>query len=204
MTRWQPDARGRILRAALELFTEGGYEATSVAQIAAEAGLTKTTLFRYFNDKRGTIFQEQEALVAAVIEGVERAPLDASPMELLREGIQSLCRADGMGSREMASMIDLLVARSPELQERAIFNRSVIISALRGALCARLNDPRHAGFLADLGLRAYREGCSAWSHSIGSLTLAEAVASELEAYETVVRVAGSDRTEVLTQTENKI
>ena len=57
MSRWEPDAQGRLLRAALELFSERGYEATTTAQIAERAGLTKTTLFRLFADKREIVFQ---------------------------------------------------------------------------------------------------------------------------------------------------
>ncbi|MEK6311689.1 MAG: helix-turn-helix domain-containing protein, partial [Curtobacterium sp.] len=52
MARWQPDPRGRLLRAALELFAEQGYDDTTAAQIAERAGLTKATLFRQFPDKR--------------------------------------------------------------------------------------------------------------------------------------------------------
>ena len=40
MTRWQPDARGRLLRAATELYLERGFAQTTVAQIAERAGVT--------------------------------------------------------------------------------------------------------------------------------------------------------------------
>jgi AcrR family transcriptional regulator len=69
MGRWEPDARGRLLDAAVELFTERGYDATTAAQIAERAGLTKTTLFRHFADKREILFQGQEGLVAVAREG---------------------------------------------------------------------------------------------------------------------------------------
>ncbi|MBQ1014056.1 TetR family transcriptional regulator, partial [Micromonospora sp. M51] len=41
MARWQPDARGRLEAAAFELFRERGFEQTTVADIAARAGLDK-------------------------------------------------------------------------------------------------------------------------------------------------------------------
>jgi AcrR family transcriptional regulator len=41
--RWQADARGRLALAALDLFEERGYDQTTVAEIAEQAGLTKQT-----------------------------------------------------------------------------------------------------------------------------------------------------------------
>ena len=51
MTRWEPDAAGRLMMAAIELFDEQGYDATTVAGIAERAGLTKRTFFR---DRKST------------------------------------------------------------------------------------------------------------------------------------------------------
>ncbi|HEU5356698.1 MAG TPA: TetR family transcriptional regulator, partial [Actinocrinis sp.] len=39
MSRWEPNARGRLELAALELYLERGFEQTTVAQIAERAGL---------------------------------------------------------------------------------------------------------------------------------------------------------------------
>ncbi|MGC2169361.1 MAG: helix-turn-helix domain-containing protein, partial [Acidimicrobiales bacterium] len=50
--RWQPDSRGRLEVAALELYLEQGFENTTVAEIAERAGLTERNFFRYFSDKR--------------------------------------------------------------------------------------------------------------------------------------------------------
>ena len=79
MARWEPDARGRLLRAAVALFAERGYEATTAAQIAERAGLTKTTLFRHFADKREILFQGQDDLVALAVGGVQGAPSGSTP-----------------------------------------------------------------------------------------------------------------------------
>ncbi len=62
MGRWQPDARARLREAALALYDERGYEQTTVADIAARAGLTKRTFFRYFADKREVLFWGSELL----------------------------------------------------------------------------------------------------------------------------------------------
>ena len=49
---WEPNAHGRLERAALELFIERGFEQITVAEIARRAGLTERTFFRHFADKR--------------------------------------------------------------------------------------------------------------------------------------------------------
>ena len=73
MARWQPDAPQRLALAALELFAERGYENTTVIDIAQRAGLTKSTFFRHFQDKREVLFGNgtmngllAEAIAAAV------------------------------------------------------------------------------------------------------------------------------------------
>jgi len=52
MARWEPNATDRLCVAALKLFEERGFEQTTVAEIAARAGLTERTFFRHFTDKR--------------------------------------------------------------------------------------------------------------------------------------------------------
>lgn len=187
MSRWEPDARGRLLRAAIELFSEHGYDATTAAQIAAHAGLTKTTLFRHFADKREILFQGQDALVAGAVAGVVGAPADTSPWKLVRAGIDSLCAAHADDLRDVGRLLDPLLAATPELRERATFKRSAITEALAGALESRLGDRRQAGLLADVGVRAYYEGYAAWMLGDGPVTLLNTVDRELAAYETVWR-----------------
>jgi AcrR family transcriptional regulator len=187
MSRWEPDARGRLLRAAIELFSERGYEATTAAQIAAHAGLTKTTLFRHFADKREILFQGQHVLVAGVNSGVSGAPAESSPMEFLRAGIASLCAAHSDDLRDVGRLLDPLLAKTPELQERATFKRSAITEALQAALESRLGDKRQAGLLADIGVRAYYEGYAAWMLADDTGALIDSVDQLLTAYEGAIR-----------------
>jgi len=183
VARWQPDARGRLLRAALDLFTERGYDATTAAQIAERAGLTKTTLFRHFADKREILFQGQETLVALAASAVAEAPRDASPFELLDAGVRALCSIHADDQREIGRQLNPLIAESAELRERAIFKRAAITDALRSALAARLDDPRLASVLADAGIRAYYDGFDAWVESTDDVPLEHVVLRELAAYE---------------------
>ena len=62
------------MSAAIELFDEQGYEATTVAEIAERAGLTKRTFFRYFSDKREVLFSGSQELQRLWLEGLAAAP----------------------------------------------------------------------------------------------------------------------------------
>ena len=74
MARWQPGATERLVVAAVDLFTEQGYDATTVAQIAERAGVTKSTFFRHFPDKRELLVAGQESMCQLLSEGVAEAP----------------------------------------------------------------------------------------------------------------------------------
>src|SRR5947207_6679861 len=81
MSRWEPGARERLVMAAVDLFTEQGYDATTVAEIAERAGVTKSTFFRYFPDKRELLVAGQEALSVLLAQGIADAPPEATPLE---------------------------------------------------------------------------------------------------------------------------
>jgi AcrR family transcriptional regulator len=68
MARWEPDARGRLESAAMELFVERGYAHTTVGDIAERAGLTERTFFRYFSDKREVLFSGSQELEEAIVD----------------------------------------------------------------------------------------------------------------------------------------
>lgn len=189
MGRWEPDARGRLLQAALDLFVDQGYEATTAAQIAERAGLTKTTLFRLFADKREILFQGQAVLVSVATAGVLSAAKDASAVEMLRCGLRALCDQHVPEQQEIGRRIHAVMAGSRELQERAAFKRSTIAAALEAALAGRLGDQRLAGALADLGVRAFYEGFAAWTDMRRGDHLAEIVLGELAALHTALHTA---------------
>jgi AcrR family transcriptional regulator len=179
MGRWEPDAQGRLLRAALELFAENGYEATTTAQIAERAGLTKTTLFRLFSDKREIVFQAQNELVALLREGVAYAPAGSSEIELMVSGVRVLSGAHTDEHRRTGRILDPILITSSELNERAVFKRYAITSALEAALVDRQIDRWQAGVLADLGVRAYYSGYDVWVASDDPTPLADYVLARI-------------------------
>src|SRR5580704_6940447 len=83
MARWEPNARERLERAALALFMEHGFDATTVTEITARAGLTKSTFFRHFADKREVLFGGQDLLTGLFTDAIQAAPSSATILDCL-------------------------------------------------------------------------------------------------------------------------
>ncbi len=135
MTRWQPDSRGRLEQAAIELFTERGFEATTAAAIAERAGLTERTFFRHFADKREMLFDGSARLQSLFVESVAGAPASASPLEAAALGLEAVSAffVDLPHSRGRQAIID----SDASLQERELIKMSRLSAAIAEALRAR-------------------------------------------------------------------
>ncbi|MFF7157345.1 TetR family transcriptional regulator [Streptomyces sp. NPDC008139] len=82
-------AAREILDTALRLFTRQGYDETTIAQIAREAGVSQRTLFRYFGTKEDLIGGSQEQFVTLLTETVREQPADADAWETLRVALKA-------------------------------------------------------------------------------------------------------------------
>lgn len=163
MARWEPGARGRIVLAAVDLFTEHGYDETTVAQIAERAGITKSTFFRYFPDKREVLAAGQETLSRLLVEGIAGAPEGASPLEAVAAGLERVSGEMGPLNRELGPRIEAAVAASAELQERAVLKTVGLAAAMTDALLARGVPDPVAHLAAELGVLAFKRGFATWS-----------------------------------------
>jgi len=163
MGRWEPGARERLVIAAVDLFTEQGYDATTVAQIAERAGVTKSTFFRHFPDKRELLVAGQETLSRLLAEGIAEAPAEASPLEAVAAGLVRASDAMGAMNRELGPRLKAAVAASAELQERDALKSVSLAAAMATALLARgVPDPT-AALASELGVLAFKRGFAEWS-----------------------------------------
>ncbi|MCW1098801.1 MULTISPECIES: TetR/AcrR family transcriptional regulator [Streptomyces] len=136
MGRWEPNARGRLEQAALELYVERGYEQTPVAEITKRAGLTERTFFRHFADKREVLFAGSGRLEELCVGAVAAAPPTASPMEAVAAALDAAAgafeeRGDLVGLRQ--GVIDA----NAELRERELIKLASLSGALADALRGR-------------------------------------------------------------------
>ena len=165
MPRWEPGARERLVVAAVDLFTEQGYDATTVAQIAERAGVTRSTFFRHFSDKREILVAGQETLSRLLAEGIAEAPAGAGPLEAVTAGLERASREMGPTNRELGPRLRAAVAASTELQERDALKNVGLAAAMTAALVARgVPDPT-AHLAAELGVLAFKRGYAQWTEA---------------------------------------
>jgi AcrR family transcriptional regulator len=111
--RWQPNARGRLAQAALELYVERGFEQTTLAEIARHAGLTERTFFRHFADKREVLFWGAGELQEVVASSVARAAGSLAPIDAVAAGLQAGAdRLQDRRGREFARKRQSVVPRT--------------------------------------------------------------------------------------------
>ena len=164
MARWQPGARQRLVVAAVDLFTEQGYDATTVAQVAERAGVTRSTFFRHFPDKRELLVAGQEALSTLLAEGIAEAPAGAGPLEAVAAGLERAAAAMGQPeNRELGPRVKAAVAASAELQERDALKQVGLASAMTAALVDRGVPGPTARLAGELGVLAFKQGHERWS-----------------------------------------
>ncbi|MEW2305681.1 helix-turn-helix domain-containing protein [Streptomyces sp. NPDC006655] len=160
MGRWEPNARERLAAAALQLYSEQGYEQTTVAQIARQAGLTERTFFRHYADKREVLFAGsplQELFVAAVAQAPSSAPL----LDVLGAGLDA---ASDMfrGRHEYALRRQAVVAAHPELRERELIKLASLAAALGDALRDRGVPEPAAALAAETCVAVFKVGFEQW------------------------------------------
>ncbi|MBV9843785.1 MAG: TetR family transcriptional regulator [Kutzneria sp.] len=119
----------RILRAAVRLFAEQGFDATTVQQIVDAAEVTKGALYHYFDAKDDLLYEIYHSLI-----GVQAAELDRIV-------------ARGLGPRETvrAILVNLVETTAARVDETAVFVREM----------HKLDAERMAAFRADR--RRYHE-----------------------------------------------
>ena len=190
MPRWEPDARERLVAAALHLFSEQGYDDTTVAEIADRAGLTKSTFFRHFPDKREVLAAGQETLSRLLVEGISKAPPDASPLAAVAAGLERATGAMTEFNRNLGPRLRAVIASSTELQERDALKRVGLAAAMAGALRDRGAPDLVATLAAELGLLAFKEAYAAWVAPDNQQELGELARTALEELRTTVTALG--------------
>jgi AcrR family transcriptional regulator len=163
MVRWEPNASERLALAALELFAERGYENTTVIDIAQRAGLTKSTFFRHFQDKREVLFGNgaMNGLLAAAIAA---APATATPLEAVAQALDAVGReAFTPDRREFVARRRAVIAANPELQEREALKGLGLTASVADALKRRGVPGLTACVAAELGAFAWKIAYERWS-----------------------------------------
>ncbi len=160
MSRWEPNAPERLQQAAFELYTERGYDQTTVAEIAAQAGLTERTFFRHFADKREVLFDGGDRFRATLVDPVDTAPASATPLEAVTAGIEAA--GTMFPAVELVRRRHALILANPELQERELVKLAAVAVSLSEALRRRGVPDTSAELAAETGVTVLRIALARW------------------------------------------
>ncbi|MFI1015151.1 TetR family transcriptional regulator [Streptomyces sp. NPDC020965] len=84
--------RRELATAAMELFATKGYEATTVDEIAATAGVARRTFFRHFRSKEEAIFPDHDDTLVRAEAVLNAAPAHEHPLDTVCRGIKEVMR----------------------------------------------------------------------------------------------------------------
>jgi AcrR family transcriptional regulator len=161
MGRWEPNAQGRLAQAAMALYVEQGFEQTTVAEIASQAGLTERTFFRHFADKREVLFYGMEMLRGLLARAVADAPASATAMEAVGAALES-AGALLQENPERVRVRDAIVSANAELRERELIKLAAMASAVAGALRDRGIPEPAASLAAETGVAVFKVAFARW------------------------------------------
>jgi AcrR family transcriptional regulator len=161
MARWEPDAAGRLVDAAMQLYGERGFDRTTVADIAARAGLTERTFFRYFADKREVLFSGSGVLQELLVDKVVSAPASMPPIDVVASALVET------GSffeqrRDFARQRQALIVAHAELQERELIKFAALAAAIAEVLRRRGAPAPAASLAAEAGMTIFKRAFEAW------------------------------------------
>ncbi|MBC5800308.1 MAG: TetR family transcriptional regulator [Candidatus Eremiobacteraeota bacterium] len=178
MGRWEPDARARLEQAALELYGEGGFEKTTVADIANRAGLTERTFFRHFADKREVLFGGAGMLKELLVNSVADAPHSAAPIDAIGAAVESV-GALLQERRESARRRQAIIDANAELQERELIKLASLASALAEALRGRGVSDSAASLASEAGVAVFKIAFERWINETNQANLPQIVRESL-------------------------
>ena len=178
MGRWEPNARGRLEQAALELYAQRGFEQTTVADIAERAGLTERTFFRYFADKREVLFAGAGTLRELMVSALAGAPADAAPIEAVAAALKT-AGALLQERREYSRQRQAVIAANASLQERELIKLASLASALAGALRQRGVTEPAASLTAEAGIAVFKIAFERWAGGTGQPGLPQLISESL-------------------------
>jgi AcrR family transcriptional regulator len=179
MGRWEPNARGRLEQAALQLYGERGFEQTTVAEIAKRAGLTERTFFRHFADKREVLFWGAPALRELLVSSVAGAPDGLPPIDAAAAGLEAAGAAI-QERRELARQRQAVIAANEELQERELIKLASLSAALADTLQGRGVTEPAASLAAEVGIAVFKAAFERWVEETNQTSLPQLIRESLD------------------------
>ncbi|MCF3135428.1 TetR/AcrR family transcriptional regulator [Streptomyces olivochromogenes] len=172
-------AKQEILETAFRLFTGQGFEETTIAQIAREAGVSQRTLFRYFGTKEDLVLGDHAEYGRLLQAALESRPADERPWTALRAAFASLAESLPYSPEDILKITSLLDT-SPSLRARQLERRQQWTDLLVPDITRRLDAPSdpmtqvRAQALVTCALACSEIAVDAWGRSNGTVDLERA------------------------------
>jgi AcrR family transcriptional regulator len=191
VSRWRPDARERLERAALELFAEQGFAATTVPQITERAGLTTRTFFRHYADKREVLFAGEGELPAMARRMIVEAPAGIDPLTLIIGGLRTVVETRFEGRKADLRRRREIVRSDPGLGERELRKRAAICEAVGEGFRERGVPAMTAALLAETVSTLLFVSIQQWLDQDGDRPLLHFAEEALESLRASLKVPGA-------------
>ena len=133
--RRRKEARpSELTAAALDFFVEKGFAATRLEDVAARAGVSKGTLYLYFDSKEALFKAVVEESIVPLLVAAEQqmAEFEGSSLELLRRLLFGWW--EQIGGTRLAGMPKLIIAESRNFPELAQYYHDKVLARARGLL----------------------------------------------------------------------
>jgi AcrR family transcriptional regulator len=189
MGRWEPNARGRLEQAAMALFETRGYDRTTVEEIAARAGLTERTFFRYFADKREVLFGGSKGLERLIVDNIVNGPPGTAPLEAVTAALQRTASIFEE-RRSYARRRRGIIAAHAELRGRELIKLASLAAAIAQSLRRRGVAASVADLVAELGIAIFRNAFERWVDDKEQRALTRHIQAAVEELKAVA--AGTD------------
>lgn len=180
MARWEAEPKERLARAALDLFADKGYDSTTVADVVERAGLTKSTFFRHFTDKREVLFAGQDDLVSVLTGAVTAVPAGQAPVRYVEALLSALAHQFSVEALVLGAKRAAVVSAHPDLRERDLLKRAQLVAALAHALNVRGVADVGARLAATVAVMAFDIALDRWATGAGADTFGELLTGALQ------------------------
>ncbi|MDX3638561.1 TetR family transcriptional regulator [Streptomyces sp. MB09-02B] len=176
--RMRATVQAEVVEVAHRLFTEQGFDRTTVDQIAAEVGLSRASLFRYFGTKEDIVLGRLEETGRRIAEELAARPDDEQPWQALRRAFDALTRINETAPPERVLSYLRMLQQAPSLRarhhEKQLGWQKLLVPEIArrlGADPSRSEDPR-PGALVAAALGCLDVASAAWVACEGTVPLA--------------------------------
>jgi AcrR family transcriptional regulator len=187
--------RDQLVEAAFTLFDERGYDNVAAAEIAAVAGVSERTFFRYFPAKEDVVFPDAEERLGHMKEVVANLPQDVSLIEGLRQAL-TVISLEYEESREIQMMRARLVMATPSLQTFIFHREQEWVELFASAIAERLgldhDQDMRPELTAAVVVAVFRVVMTRWIRSDGDGDIGSSLDEALAFVGTGLAVTGLD------------